>query len=178
METLKAEQNTLRKMFLRAVITLLCAAPTFAQTVQDNLPATRAVKPSPLRLADPKLFEAGKAVYNLTCIACHRAHGLGEEGLAPPLVDSEWIAGNGQRLVRIVLNGLRGPLLVKERKYDLDMPALGVLEDQQIADVLTYVRNEWGHEFPPVKAELVKGLRAQFGSREDAWTQDELLKVR
>lgn len=137
------------------------------------------ISPAPsLPAQDQKRVESGKSVYATTCNACHQPNGLGQEGLAPPLVGSEWVAGNEQRLVRIMLNGLRGPLKVNGQKYDLDMPSLGMLEDQQIADVLTYVRREWGHEFPPVSINTVKNLRAQFSSREDAWTEDELLQVR
>ncbi len=139
--------------------------------------AARSTAP-PLPPADQKRFESGKAVFELTCMACHQPHGLGQEGLAPPLVDSEWVAGSEQRIVRIVLHGLRGPVKVKGRKYELDMPALGALPDEQIADALTYVRREWGHGFAPVTAETVKQIRAANAQREDAWTEAELKTIR
>jgi glucose/arabinose dehydrogenase/mono/diheme cytochrome c family protein len=137
-----------------------------------------ATKAPSLSVEDEKQFVAGKVMYEATCGACHQPHGLGQEGLAPPLAGSEWVAGSEARLIRIVLHGVRGPMKVKAQKYELDMPALGVLEDQQVADVLTYVRKEWGHTFAPVKADSVKNVRAQLKNREDAWTQDELLKLR
>jgi mono/diheme cytochrome c family protein len=143
------------------------------------------VKPQPiaaqgpaLSAADQKRFESGKAVYEATCLACHQPHGLGQEGLAPPLVGSEWVAGPENRLVRIVMHGLRGPIKVKKQAFELDMPALGVLEDEQIADVLTYVRREWGNTGAPVTVSTVKRIRKETDKREDAWTELDLLKVK
>jgi mono/diheme cytochrome c family protein/glucose/arabinose dehydrogenase len=151
---------------------------SLAPRQSSNASQVVARKGPPLPPETQKRFDAGKATYEVTCMACHQPHGLGQEGLAPPLAGSEWVVGNDQRLARIVLHGLRGPLKVKGQKYELDMPALGVLEDQQIADILTYVRNEWGNAAAPVHAETVKNIRSRFTAREDAWTQEELLKVR
>lgn len=125
-----------------------------------------------------KRFEIGKANYEMVCLPCHQPHGMGQEGLAPPLLGSEWVAGTDKRIVRIVLNGLRGPIKVKGQTYELDMPALGILDDEQIATVLTYVRNEWGHSFPPVSTNTVKQVREATADHNDAWTQEELLKVK
>ena len=138
-----------------------------------------AAKPKAPKLSpeEMKRFETGKANYETVCLPCHQPHGLGQEGLAPPLAGSEWVRGSEQRIVRIVLNGLRGPIKVKGQTFELDMPALGILEDEQIATVLTYVRNEWGHSFPPVSADTVKKVREQTAERNDAWTMEELLKV-
>jgi mono/diheme cytochrome c family protein len=131
----------------------------------------------PLTLEEKKRFEAGKSMYEATCLACHQQHGMGQPGLAPPLVGSEWVAGSDKRLVRIVLNGLRGPIKVKGESFELDMPALGVLDDEQIAGALTYIRREWGHGFEPVTPATVKKVREETASREDAWTMADLLKV-
>ena len=116
-------------------------------------------------------------MYEATCIACHQPHGLGQDGLAPPLVGSEWVAGSDQRLARIVLHGVRGPIKVKKQTYELDMPSLGILDDDQIAGILTYVRREWGHGFAPVDPATVKKVRDETAKREDAWTEAELLKI-
>ena len=93
-------------------------------------------------------------------------------------MESEWVSSSPDRLVRIVLNGLRGPIHVKKQVFELDMPSLGVLEDEQIADVLTYVRNEWGHAFAPVDTNTVKRVREATAQREDAWTEPDLLKIK
>jgi mono/diheme cytochrome c family protein len=131
----------------------------------------------PLTKEQQERFEQGKTLYLVSCGSCHQPTGLGQEGLAPPLVDSEWVAGPEQRLVRITLHGLRGPITVKGKPYQLDMPSLQVFDDDQIASVLTYVRREWGHTLPPIEPDTVKKIRAATASREEAWTESELLKI-
>jgi mono/diheme cytochrome c family protein len=116
-------------------------------------------------------------MYEAICIACHQPHGLGQEGLAPPLVDSEWVSGSEQRLARIRAPRLARPGHGEGQKYEQDMPALGVLEDDQVANILTYIRREWGHQFPPVSVETVKKIREENAKREDSWTEAELLKI-
>ncbi|HXG49130.1 MAG TPA: HEAT repeat domain-containing protein [Methylomirabilota bacterium] len=140
-------------------------------------PAGSAPRAEPLTAAEQARFAAGKEMYEVTCLACHQQHGLGQEGLAPPLAGSEWVSGPSERLVRIVLHGMRGPVRVKGQTFELDMPALGVLDDEQIAAVLTYIRREWGHTFSPVAPELVKKVRAETADREAGWTEAELLRV-
>lgn len=132
----------------------------------------------PLTAEQMTRFQLGKTQYETTCAACHQPHGYGQEGLSPPLVDSEWVAGREERLARIVLHGVRGPISVKGQKYDLDMPALGTFDDEQIAAVLTYIRREWAHTLDPVEPATIKQIRAATGEREEAWTEAELLKIR
>ena len=123
-------------------------------------------------------FERGRELYATLCGACHQPHGNGQEGLAPPLVDSEWVLGSEQRLVRVVLHGLRDAITVKGVRYELNMPALAeALDDAQIADALTYIRREWGHAAAPVSTEVVKAIRTQESKRDDSWTQAELQKI-
>ena len=136
-----------------------------------------ASKARPLTDEEKRRFEAGRTMYEATCLACHQKHGMGQPGLAPPLVDSEWVAGPETRLIRIVLHGLRGPIKVKGESFEMDMPALGVLDDDQIAAALTYVRREWGHGHDPVAPAAVKKVREETAAREDAWTMADLLKV-
>jgi mono/diheme cytochrome c family protein len=143
----------------------------------EKAPASDVVKAAPLTAEEQRRFEAGKTMYEVTCLACHQQHGLGQAGLAPPLVGSEWVAGSDKRLIRIVLNGMRGPIQVKGETFELDMPSLGVLDDEQIAAALTYVRREWGHQYPPVDSATVKQVREETAKREDAWTVVDLLKV-
>ena len=134
--------------------------------------------PTPLKGDELASFQRGKELYASICGACHQPHGNGQEGLAPPLRDSEWVLGSDQRLIRIVLHGVRDELQVKGQRYTLNMPALAeALTDQQIADALTYIRHEWDHPAAPVAAEKVKAIRKQSGTREDSWTQPELLRI-
>ncbi len=155
----------------------------FSQASREPKPVASAPPSAPpkgpkLSAAEVKQFEAGKAYYEGVCLPCHQTHGLGQEGLAPPLVGSEWVTGSVQRLTRIVLQGLRGPIQVKGQPYEMDMPALGLLEDEPIATVLTYIRNEWGHSSTPVSTNTVKQIREATADRNDAWTQEELLKIK
>jgi mono/diheme cytochrome c family protein len=131
----------------------------------------------PLTAAEKEQFDLGKQTYLLTCAACHQPHGLGQEGLAPPLVDSDWVTGSEKRIARIVLQGVRGPINVNGKLYSLEMPPLGILEDQQIAAILTYVRSEWNHTASPVTTEFVAKTRTETTSREEPWNEKDLLKI-
>jgi mono/diheme cytochrome c family protein len=132
--------------------------------------------PPPLTAEQQTQFERGRIVYGATCAACHKPNGLGQVGLAPPLLDSEWTLGPPRRLARIVLHGIQGPITVDGEAWNLDMPALGKLSDDEIADVMTYVRRAWGHGAAPVASSDIKKLRAT--TRPVPWTERELLKAR
>ena len=110
---------------------------------------------TPLTPEQEKRFAAGHESFTQICAECHQPSGLGQEGVAPPLVDSEWVLGPPERLARIALNGLHGPLKVGKKTIDMEMPGLKALPDEQIASILTYVRREWGHEAGPVDPKLV-----------------------
>ena len=133
-----------------------------------------------LSAADAQRFARGKAQFAAICGACHHPSGIGEEGKAPPLVDSAWVTGPAARLVRITLHGLRGPVTVGDRTYKMEMPSMGALEDGELADLLTYVRNEkdWGHEASPIDPETVARIRKETAARKEPWTSPELLKLR
>lgn len=130
-----------------------------------------------LNEAEKKLFAEGKELYAITCGACHMPHGLGQEGLAPPLANSEWVTGSPERLARIALQGLRGPITVLGKQYSMEMAPLGVLEDEQLAQVLTYVRREWGNTASPIDPEFVAKVRAATAERSEPWSEEELLKI-
>jgi mono/diheme cytochrome c family protein/glucose/arabinose dehydrogenase len=126
--------------------------------------AARALSP-----AEQKRFAAGQEVYRNLCVACHQAEGTGLAGLAPPLVGSKWVLGRAGLFARIVLNGKESTTL---------MPPLGAtLTDQQIADVLTYVRRSWGHQATPVDVGLVREVRGASTGRDRPWTEPELATV-
>jgi mono/diheme cytochrome c family protein len=122
-------------------------------------------------------FEIGRDLYAISCGACHQPHGLGQDGLAPPLKDSDWSTGSKERMIRIVLHGLQGPIEVHGKKWELIMPGLSVFDDEQIASIMTYVRREWGHTASPVDPSEVKSIRSQYPGREDMWTVKDLLKI-
>ena len=98
-----------------------------------------------------------------TCSACHQPTGLGIPGAFPPLAGSEWVNGPVENLIRIQLRGLMGEIEVKGVKYNSVMPPNATMSDDQIAEVLTYVRNEWGNKGSAVTPDMVKALRSEVG---------------
>lgn len=135
-------------------------------------------KPGAAAVATVSPAMLGKRVYANTCQACHQANGQGVPGVYPPLAGSEWAQGSEERIIRIVLHGLSGPITVEGKQYNNVMtPFGGVLKDDQIANVLTYVRQEWGNKAPEVKAETVAKVRAETATRTQAWTAAELEKI-
>jgi mono/diheme cytochrome c family protein len=117
----------------------------------------------------------GKVVYENICALCHNNDGNGKPNQAPTLVGSEWVTGNPNRLVRIPLAGLAGPISVKGENWNLAMPAMGAtLSDDDLAAVLTYIRQSWGNKASEVTTEQVKAIRTQVGNRTQPWSGDEL----
>ena len=126
----------------------------------------------------------GRVAFGQFCAACHMESGLGNPGnQVPPLVHSEWVlAESPARLIRIVLNGLQGPVKVDGK--DFNSTAMAAWRDQpitdvQLADILTYIRGnmEWGHNASPVTPEQVTRIRNETKDRAVQWTIDELLKL-
>ena len=128
------------------------------------------------------LVAKGEAIYALVCVACHQGSGLGSPGQYPPLVGSEWVTGSPNRLIRIPLHGLSGPIQVKNQTWTgLSMPGFGssppLDDDENLAAVLSFIRQNWGNQAPPISPEEVKAVRAETASRTAPWTADELLKL-
>jgi mono/diheme cytochrome c family protein/glucose/arabinose dehydrogenase/HEAT repeat protein len=134
--------------------------------------------PRELTISEKSRYEEGKNIYANICAACHQPTGLGQDGLAPPLVDSEWVLGPPTRLPRILMHGVAGPISVTGAQFRLEMPGLPDLSDHQIAAVLTYIRREWDHGADPLTDEQVQQIRAQEKSRTQPWTALELLKIK
>ncbi|MHB1560467.1 MAG: c-type cytochrome [Isosphaeraceae bacterium] len=109
------------------------------------------------------------------CIGCHQLTGQGLAGQFPPLAGSEWVHGSPERLSRIVLQGFQGPVKVRGETYNNVMPGFGpILDDQQAAAVLTFIRQEWGNKAGPVSPSVVTRARAAHASRTTPWTAEEL----
>lgn len=130
----------------------------------------------PLTESQQALYEKGKLVYSSICAACHQQSGAGLDGLAPPLLDSEWVLGPADRSIRILLHGVSGPLPVGNTTWRLDMPPVPGMTDEDIAGVLTYTRREWEHAASPVSPDEVAKVRAATKDRVLAWTAEELRK--
>lgn len=103
----------------------------------------------------------GKKVYDLYCQACHQSDGNGVPRLNPPLAGTVYVTGSKTRLIDIVLKGLSDPLEINGEEYNNPMAAHSFLTDQQIADVLTYIRNSFGNKAGAVSVAEVKKQRAK-----------------
>ncbi len=136
------------------------------------------VKVAPAAAAPAGDPVAGEAVYQRICIVCHQYNGLGLPGAFPPLAGVSIVtAADPGKIIRIVLHGLQGPVDVDGTTFNSIMPPPApALNDQEVADVLSYVRNEWGNEAAPVTVEAVTAIRAQ-GTRATPWTWAELEKL-
>ncbi|HAV61299.1 MAG TPA: hypothetical protein DCY13_02925 [Verrucomicrobiales bacterium] len=120
----------------------------------------------------------GAVAYAQYCAVCHQANGLGAPGIAPQLAQSDWVlAEKPDRLVRLVLHGLQGPIVVSGKPFNGAMvPWAQVLSDQDIAAILSYVRSnsDWGNDAAWVTPEEVKAIREAEASRNKPWTAGEL----
>ncbi|MCB1121487.1 MAG: cytochrome c [Verrucomicrobiae bacterium] len=131
-------------------------------------------------VSDDKLSEKdfGRKVYESQCLMCHQLNGEGMQGSFPPLAGSEWVLGDKRLGINIVLGGLSGPITVKGETFNSVMAPWGmVLNDQQIAAVLTYVRSSWGNDTSAVTEADVAAERASHGGRTTLWTSQELAEL-
>lgn len=100
----------------------------------------------------------GKEVYIQYCQSCHMENGEGLEGVYPPVAKTNYLK-NTKKIIDVILKGQFGEVIVNGKKYNTDMPAQPYLTDKQIADVLTYIRSNWGNKYPTVTPAQVKAQR-------------------
>lgn len=125
---------------------------------------------------------AGQKVYNTVCIACHQPTGQGLPGMFPPLAGSDWVsAPKPDRLIRIVLHGLMGPISINGAPFNTPAPMMppqgAALNDEQIAQVITHIRSTWGGQSTPVTTDAVSAVRTAEKARSAMWTAEELSKI-
>jgi len=128
--------------------------------------------------ADP--IKDGKKVYDgKGCIACHQGSGAGVPGQFPPLAGSDWVQAEGsERIVRLVLHGVAGPMTVNGTAFNGAMPPWkGVLTDKEIADAISYIRNAWGNKGSIVTEAEVKKISDKEGARGTPWAPSELMAL-
>ena len=115
------------------------------------------------------------------CATCHMTNGQGNGIVYPTLVGSPWVTGSEERLVKLALHGMWGKLTVRGQVYD---PARGVppmtafrdlLKDDEMADVLTFVRNTWGNKASVIDKKTVAKIRKETKSRSVFWKPEELV---
>ena len=131
-----------------------------------------------------KLYERGAGIFQREshCATCHLTTGQGNGIVYPTLVGSPWVIGSEERLVKLALHGMWGKLTVRGKTYD---PARGVppmtafrdlLKDDELAAVLTFVRNTWGNKASVIDAQTVARVRAESAGRSVFWKPEELLE--
>jgi len=108
----------------------------------------------------PAKEHPGKAVYTKYCLVCHQASGSGVPGMFPPLSKGSWVGKDPKELVLIITKGLNGKIEVNGEVYKSAMPPQAQLTDKEIADVLSYIRSDFGNSFKPVDVEFVKKVRS------------------
>ncbi|EPR65402.1 PVC-type heme-binding CxxCH protein [Cyclobacterium qasimii] len=127
------------------------------------------------------LFQMGKAIYSREgfCITCHQPDGKGLSASGfPPLAGTRWVNGNEERFIKIVLNGIMGPIEVLGKEYPGQVPMTpygGMLNDKEVAAVMTYVRNSFGNESSAISPDKVKAVRAATKDKTGFYSPTELL---
>ena len=124
-------------------------------------------------LSAAELMEKGEHVYTTVCVTCHQAEGQGLPGSFPPLANSDFLMGDKQRSIRVLLEGLKGEIKVNGKLFKNEMPKLP-LTDSQIAGALTYVRSHFGNHGEPVTIEEVVRERAAVAKPSNVWIQAAL----
>ena len=149
------------------------------ETIINENPAPPA--PTHLTADEKEQFLAGHEVYHRDahCATCHQADGNGLPPAFPPLTNSDWVTGDPDRLIKLTLHGMMGPFELNGKKYDglVPMTPFGsILNDEEVAAVLSYVRNHFGNKAEAVRPERVASVRAATKTRQGFYQADELLK--
>lgn len=128
---------------------------------------------------DTSPMAVGKKLYNGNCASCHQASGAGQPGAYPPMVGSEWVLGSKPMLAAILLDGVAGPLSVHGNEFGTNvMPAWANLSDQNLADIMTYIRGTWGNSADAVAPGDVTTARTKVASRTSPWAEADLTKMK
>jgi glucose/arabinose dehydrogenase/mono/diheme cytochrome c family protein len=160
----------------------------FTKGVLENAPAPaeagkdKVIPPEHLSKKDAKLFVQGAEIYNREahCITCHQANGKGlpDSGL-PPLFKSSWVSGDSDRLIKLTLKGLMGPIEVNGLKYPGQVPMTpfeNLLTDNEIAAVLTFTRNSFGNKASAIQSSDIARVRKEVKSFIGLYKPEDLLK--
>ncbi len=124
--------------------------------------------------ADDEQMKRGLAVYSRTCIACHQPTGKGLAPVFPSIAGVPIVNGDATLPIKFILHGLMGPITVDGVTYNSMMPPVAGVSDQDVADVLTYVRQSFGNKSNPVTPDQVKTVRAANAARTAPWNTAEL----
>jgi len=158
------------------------AEKIFSEEVVKGEEVPKVSAPVHLSKEDAIRFVKGAEIYarEAHCTTCHQPDGKGlPDAGFPPLSETKWALGDSERLIKLTLNGLMGPIEVKGKKYPGQVPMTpfrALLNDDEIASVLTYVRNSFGNRADPISPDQVQRVRQATESKTGLYTPDELLK--
>lgn len=110
---------------------------------------------------DKGTLVGGEKIFSIYCAACHQNDGKGASGRFPPLAGTDWVTGDKERLIGVVMNGLEGSIVVNGETYINAMPQHSFLSDDEIAKVLTYIRQSFGNNASEITVEEVKNIRSK-----------------
>ncbi|WP_461114403.1 c-type cytochrome [Spirosoma jeollabukense] len=142
---------------MKTLLTLFACLSLAVAMAQTKKPASKSTKPA----AEATIGKSpGQLIYEQNCLTCHQSNGSGVPNLNPPLRGTDWVLGDKNRLINVVLKGLQGQEIEGDM-YDNAMPAHDFLKDDQIADVLTYIRSNFGNKADAITADEVKAVRGK-----------------
>jgi mono/diheme cytochrome c family protein len=180
--TMENREDVLNKLLVKNNDTGLIVYQRLAKVRKDMVNKQNAGKTAALM----KLYPKGAKIFTTVCQTCHGNDGEGVQSLAPPLNRSNWVTGNSDHFGRIVLYGLTGPVDVNGKLYKApeingDMPGIGgsdEFNDEDIAQLMSFIRNAWGNKAPPVNASDVQKVRKQYKDRQKPFTMEELKRIK
>jgi nitrite reductase (NO-forming)/hydroxylamine reductase len=150
-------------------LALVLIVPLAACAEKDSGMSDTAVHQAETQQGDiADIMARGETIYLSNCSACHQPTGAGLTGAFPPLAKSDFLTGNRKEVLGVALFGKSGPLTVNGVEYNGVMPSMGYLNDQDLADVLTYVLGSWGNTGSAVSVEEVAALRVELGQEDRA----------
>ena len=148
-------------LFVCIQIFIFINIPALSTAQTDRAGNHCAVQKSPLRVS----MDSGKVVYSSQCLSCHQANGLGIPGINPPLT-GKGVTGDKTNLIGILINRQDTHKEMDGKKYQHSISADSMIKDQEIADVLTFIRNSFGNKASAVKVSDVKSARKKLQSFE------------
>lgn len=156
---MKMIRNTIFVLCILLLVSCSGGNQNTQEQTTDNPPSKQQQKP-----AAATETSQGKNVYVKYCLVCHQSNGKGVPGLYPPINETDWVNGDKQRLITLVLNGQEGPIEVKGETYNNVMPAQNFLSNQEVAAVLTYIRSDFGNDASAITEEEVAQVRQELQS--------------
>jgi nitrite reductase (NO-forming) len=153
---------------------VIAANPKVLSELRKPVAAEAAAPAAAFVKADDEQMKRGLAVYSRTCIACHQPTGKGLAPVFPSIAATPIVNGDASLPIKFILHGLMGPITVDGVTYNSMMPPVAGVSDQDIADVLTYVRQSFGNKSNAVTADQVTAVRAANAARTAPWNTAEL----